>query len=119
MKSLFSGPQYNLRIWADPSPANYVLDQFNLAEQQRKLSPQPPVIVGGCLVIPASLLEQNNKEGTGALLARNDRSEAAAMETVMDAVYYIRRPFTKEPSWGVTSENYNSKKLISKGVKVV
>jgi len=29
-------------------------------------------------------------------------------------VYYVRKPFTREPDFGVTSVNYNLKELVAK-----
>ena len=50
-------------------------------EQQRKLSPQPPVVLGGCLVLPAGMLPGDEKPGTA--LRQNKESEQTAMDTIM------------------------------------
>jgi superfamily II DNA or RNA helicase len=55
-------------------------------EQERKLSPLPPVVVGAALVVPAGLLRRlaGKRESGAALFAREtERVERLAMETVM------------------------------------
>jgi superfamily II DNA or RNA helicase len=57
-------------------------------EQERKLSPLPPVVVGGALVIPIGLLQrlQGKRQSEAALFARETkRVEMLAMEAVMAA----------------------------------
>ncbi len=162
-------------------------------EQERRLSPLPPVATGGALVVPLNLIRRLNGEGTGepGLFARETKQvERLAMEAVMaserqlgreprdvssenlgydveskapkdgrllfievkgrvagattvtitrneiltalnkpddfilavvevdgDATgkpIYIRRPFQKEPDFGVTSVNYNLAELLSR-----
>lgn len=163
-------------------------------EQERRLSPLPPLVVGAALVVPASLLRRLKGEvpTEPALFARETaRSERLAMEAVLDAErslgrqpqdvsaenlgydiesknpetgrllfievkgraagattvtvtkneiltalnkpdefvlalvevdgdsarapVYIRRPFQKDPDFGVTSVNYRIAELISRG----
>lgn len=55
-------------------------------EQERKLSPMPPVVVGGALVVPIGLLQrlQGKRDSTAAMFARETkRVEQLAMEAVM------------------------------------
>ena len=55
-------------------------------EQERKLSPLPPIVVGGALVIPIGLLQklQGDTSTTSNLFARETkRVELAAMSAVM------------------------------------
>jgi hypothetical protein len=64
--------------------------QHRLAEleQERKLSPMPPVVVGGALVVPIGLLQrlQGKRAATPSLFARETkRVELAAMAAVMAA----------------------------------
>ncbi|MCF2971505.1 DUF3883 domain-containing protein [Synechococcus sp. Nb3U1] len=57
-------------------------------EQERKLSPLPPVVVGGALVVPIGLLQrlQGKRESTTSTFARETkRVELAAMAAVMAA----------------------------------
>lgn len=57
-------------------------------EQERKLSPMPPVVVGGTLVVPVGLLQrlQGKRESTPTMFAKETkRVELAAMEAVMAA----------------------------------
>jgi SNF2 family DNA or RNA helicase len=57
-------------------------------EQERRLAPQPPVVIGGALVIPAGLLArlEGKPEGEPGLFGREGRSavEKAAMQAVME-----------------------------------
>ncbi len=57
-------------------------------EQERKLSPMPPVVVGGALVVPVGLLQrlQGKPDSAVTMFARNTkRVELAAMAAVMAA----------------------------------
>ncbi len=57
-------------------------------EQERKLSPMPPIVVGGALVVPIGLLQrlQGKRESTTSTFARETRRvELAAMDAVMAA----------------------------------
>lgn len=57
-------------------------------EQERKLSPMPPVVVGGALVVPMGLLQrlQGKRESTATTFAKETkRVEMAAMAAVMAA----------------------------------
>ncbi|MCL6436485.1 MAG: DUF3883 domain-containing protein [Leptolyngbyaceae cyanobacterium HOT.MB2.61] len=57
-------------------------------EQERKLSPMPPVVIGGALVVPIGLLQrlQGKREAATSTFARETkRVELAAMEAVMAA----------------------------------
>jgi hypothetical protein len=55
-------------------------------EQERQLSPMPPIVVGGCLVVPIGLLQrcQGKREAEPSLFARETkRVELAAMAAVI------------------------------------
>ncbi|MCS6958798.1 MAG: hypothetical protein RMK91_01950 [Pseudanabaenaceae cyanobacterium SKYGB_i_bin29] len=55
-------------------------------EQERQLSPLPPVVIGGALVIPIGLLQrlQGKREATPDTFAKEtQRVEKIAMEAVM------------------------------------
>jgi hypothetical protein len=57
-------------------------------EQERKLSPQPPVVIGGALVVPAGLLERlkgDRTDSPDAFARETARVERIAMQAVMDA----------------------------------
>lgn len=55
-------------------------------EQERKLSPQPPVVVGGAVIIPIGVLAKLGAHGQAATFARDTKAvELRAMVTVMDA----------------------------------
>jgi len=72
-------------------------------EQERRLSPSPPVVVGKALVIPVGLLQrlQGKRESTPATFAREtQRVEQAAMAAVMA----IERALGYEPR-DVSAEN--------------
>ena len=162
-------------------------------EQERRMSPLPPVVLGGALIVPAGLLRR--LQGTDPTVppmfaADTERSEKMAMEAVMQAeralgyvprdvsaekrgydiesaipgsgrlrflevkgraagaktvtitknevltglnkpedfilalveIYgdratprYVRRPFQREPDFGVTSVNYDLEELLARG----
>jgi superfamily II DNA or RNA helicase len=172
--------------------------RLNELEQERRLSPSPPVVTGGALVVPEGLL--NRLRGVQAdagpqLFAREtERAEQLAVEAVMraersrgreprnvsaercgydiesrdpasgelffievkgrvagatsvtvtkneiltglnkpeqfilalvlvneekaDRPVYVRRPFAREPDFGVTSVNYSLNELLSRGEQV-
>ncbi len=56
-------------------------------EQERKLSPLPPVVLGGAMVVPVGLLRKLSGEATAVpTFAQNtERSELLAMNAVMQA----------------------------------
>lgn len=57
-------------------------------EQERQLSPRPPVVVGGALIIPQGALRRlkgNKPEDPGLFAQDKSRIEAIAMQTVMEA----------------------------------
>jgi superfamily II DNA or RNA helicase len=55
-------------------------------EQERKLSPQPPVVVGGAVIIPIGVLAKLGAHGQAATFARDTKAvELRAMVAVMDA----------------------------------
>ena len=162
-------------------------------QQERRLSPLPPVVLGGALIVPVGVLHRLTGSGTGSkppMVARDtERSELLVMNAVMEAerelgneprdvseenvgydiesaipdsgrlrfieakgrivgadtvtitkneiltglnkpedfilaiglvdgdavdLRYVREPFQKEPDFGVTSVNYNLKKLLAK-----
>ena len=74
-------------------------------EQERQLSPLPPIVVGGVLVIPAGLIAklsgqpQNNDETAEQFAHETARIEHLAMEAVMQAerqLGYIPRDVSAE-----------------------
>lgn len=52
-------------------------------EMERHLSPLPPVIIGGALIVPAGLLQERTDRQPGTFARDTARSEKAAMEAVM------------------------------------
>lgn len=55
-------------------------------EQERKLAPMPPVVIGGALIIPAGLLAKLQGQSLPSMFARDtQRVEMLAMNAVMDA----------------------------------
>jgi superfamily II DNA or RNA helicase len=55
-------------------------------EQERRLSPQPPVVVGGAVIIPAGMLSKLGGDVHTATFARDTKAvELRAMQVVMDA----------------------------------
>ena len=57
-------------------------------EQERKISPMPPVVVGGALVVPIGLLQRlqgKRSEQAGMFARETKRVELAAMAAVMAA----------------------------------
>ena len=57
-------------------------------EQERKLSPLPPVVLGGALIVPAGLLRKlqgKDDHGPPTFALETERSERLAMNAVMDA----------------------------------
>jgi SNF2 family DNA or RNA helicase len=67
---------------------NRLQQRLQLLNQERRLSPQPPVLIGGALVIPAGMIARlQSEEGTeeSALFGENRKQvELAAMKAVMD-----------------------------------
>jgi superfamily II DNA or RNA helicase len=55
-------------------------------EQERRLSPLPPVVRGGALIVPLGLLQrlEGLQQGPPTFAADTERSERLAMETVME-----------------------------------
>jgi hypothetical protein len=54
-------------------------------EKEKRVSPLPPVIVGGALIVPQGLLNRLTAQNTPALFgADRDKVEQAAMKAVMD-----------------------------------
>jgi superfamily II DNA or RNA helicase len=74
-------------------------------EQERRLAPQPPVVIGGALVIPAGLLArlEGKFEGEPGTFGREGRNaiERAAMQAVME----------QERSLGYTPVDVSAAKL--------
>jgi len=57
-------------------------------EQERKLSPQPPVVIGGALIVPAGLLDRlrgDRTDSPDAFARETARVERIAMEAVLEA----------------------------------
>lgn len=81
---------------------------------EAQISPLPPVVLGGLLVVPQGLVD--------AMMGRRSpvdtqASAARARAVVMDdyRVRYLRRPFQREPDFGVTSVNYDFAELLARG----
>jgi superfamily II DNA or RNA helicase len=74
-------------------------------DQDRRIAPQPPVVIGGALVIPAGLLArlEGKFEGEAGLFGREGRNavEKAAMQAVME----------QERSLGYTPVDVSAAKL--------
>lgn len=54
-------------------------------EQERKLSPLPPVVLGGALIVPTGLLAKLNGQPADTFARETKRIEKLAMHAVMDA----------------------------------
>ncbi len=54
-------------------------------EQERHISPQPPVVIGGALVVPAGLLRKLQGQPPDLFAKQRQAVELAAMQAVMDA----------------------------------
>ena len=70
-------------------------------EAEKMISPLPPVVVGGALVVPRGLLQQLTSQITPGLFGENDRQaiEKAAIRVVMDieeSLGYIPRDVSGE-----------------------
>jgi len=74
-----------------------LMQRLEELEQERRLSPLPPVVVGGALVISIGLLQrmQGKQQATTAMFAREtERVEQAAMTAVME----VERDLGYEPT---------------------
>ncbi|MEH2214056.1 helicase-related protein [Nostoc sp.] len=74
-----------------------LMQRLEELEQERRLSPLPPVVVGGALVISVGLLQriQGKQQATTAMFAREtERVEQAAMTAVME----VERNLGYEPT---------------------
>ncbi|NEU78978.1 helicase-related protein [Nostoc sp. UIC 10630] len=74
-----------------------LMQRLEELEQERRLSPLPPVVVGGALVVSVSLLQrmQGKQQTTTAMFAREtERVEQAAMTAVME----VERNLGYEPT---------------------
>ncbi|MDZ8089124.1 MAG: helicase-related protein [Nostoc sp. DedQUE12b] len=74
-----------------------LMQRLEELEQERRLSPLPPVVVGGALVVSVGLLErmQGKQQTTTAMFAREtERVEQAAMTAVME----VERNLGYEPT---------------------
>lgn len=81
-----------------------LMQRLEELEQERRLSPLPPVVVGGALVVSVGLLErlQGKRQSAAAMFAREtQRVELAAMAAVMEA----ERRLGNEPT-DVSAEKY-------------
>jgi superfamily II DNA or RNA helicase len=71
-------------------------------EQERRISPQPPIVIGGALVVPAGLIDRlrGQRQADPATFARETgRVEQLAMEAVMEAerrLGYVPRDVSRE-----------------------
>lgn len=64
-----------------------LMQRLEELEQERRLSPLPPVVVGGALIVSVGLLQrmQGKQQATTAIFAREtERVEQAAMKAVME-----------------------------------
>lgn len=60
-------------------------DRIEKLEQERQLSPQPPLVVGGALILPIGLLSERGGAAEAPAFARNTKEvERLAMEAVMN-----------------------------------
>lgn len=74
-----------------------LMQRLEELEQERRLSPLPPVVVGGALVVSVGLLQrmQGKQQATTAMFAREtERVEQAAMKAVME----VERNLGYEPT---------------------
>ncbi|MEH2047965.1 helicase-related protein [Nostoc sp.] len=74
-----------------------LMQRLEELEQERRLSPLPPVVVGGALVVSVGLLQrmQGKQKATTAMFAREtERVEQAAMTAVME----VERNLGYEPT---------------------
>jgi Domain of unknown function (DUF3883) len=74
-----------------------LMQRLEELEQERRLSPLPPVVVGGALVVSVALLQrmQGKQQTTTAMFAREtERVEQAAMTAVME----VERNLGYEPT---------------------
>lgn len=74
-----------------------LMQRLEELEQERRLSPLPPVVVGGALVVSVGLLQQmqGKQQTTTAMFAREtERVEQAAMTAVME----VERDLGYEPT---------------------
>ena len=77
---------------------------------EAQLSPLPPVVLGGLLVVPMGLIR-------AMTLNKPDDFILAIVEFLDDdrhRVHYLRRPFQREPDFGVTSVNYGFGELLAR-----
>ncbi len=93
--------------------------RLNELEQERKLSPLPPVIVGGVLVVPQGLLKKLSGQDDPSTVAQfaheTTRAEHIAMEAVMQAErrlgYRPRDVSAEKCGYDIESSIPNSGKL--------
>lgn len=74
-----------------------LMQRLEELEQERRLSPLPPVVVGGALIVSVGLLQrmQGKQQATTAMFAREtERVEQAAMTAVME----VERNLGYEPT---------------------
>lgn len=74
-----------------------LMQRLEELEQERRLSPLPPVVVGGALIVSVALLQrmQGKQQATTAMFAREtERVEQAAMKAVME----VERNLGYEPT---------------------
>ena len=94
--------------------------------REAQLSPLPPVVQGGALVVPRGLLRQCQGAATlsvtrNEILYSLNRPEDYILGIVefLDGgehrVRYVREPFQREPDFGATSVNYDFAQLLARG----
>ncbi|MEH2407903.1 helicase-related protein [Nostoc sp.] len=89
-----------------------LMQRLEELEQERRLSPLPPVVVGGALVVSVVLLQrmQGKQQATTAMFAREtERVEQAAMTAVME----VERNLSKSRyHWKQLTKNLQEKTIF-------
>jgi superfamily II DNA or RNA helicase len=96
--------------------ARRLQDRLAKLEQERHISPMPPVVLGGALVVPMGLVAKLQGQPLPEMFARETkRVEKAAMDAVMEVerkLGYVPRDVSSEKlGWDVESAIPNTGKL--------
>ena len=100
--------------------------------REAQLSPLPPVVLGGALVVPRGLLRQCQGAAPAPAVSTADTQAAATLSVTRNEILYslnrpedyipgivefldggehrvryVRAPFQREPDFGATSVNYD------------
>ena len=93
-------------------------------EQEQHISPMPPIVIGGALVVPQSLLDSTDAETDTAVQiaqADRDRIDKLAVESVMQTERKLGRTPTEmphhNPGYDIESKDPNNKSLVFIEVK--